>query len=604
MTDAPIPGLTRHFVTVGERQLHYRRMGSGPALVMIHRLPRSSADLVSFMQDAAQHFTVIAPDLAGYGNSWQLFLTSSAGGMKIPTIMDYVDDIDEMLKEIGVQRAFVYGEHIGAMAALQLAIRDPKRVAGAVLNGLVVTMTEADKTEARASYNLPFEPRADGSHWPWLWSSLREENLFYPPWTKTAAARLEEDMPPPEKLQARLLQFLAEGRNPFDNARHLSAGRKRTFTTGRLGRGYGMGYLAALDFKPIPHLANLAPPTLITGTKLFQKDVALARVATKSAVVEVKQAESLTDARAQALAFFAPLAGKVPPPPPAPTAKPIAGGLWSDFITIPGGQIYATMNDDVPTVPLIIAHDAGGSVATVEPVIRSVVGRRTVLAFDLPGAGESEDTLAKENLEIDHYAEVIRTILNTFGLIQVDFFGLRGGGFVGLDLALKDKSLVRRLIMASLSQHDGDDLAQMEANVAPDLSPQWHGGHLLQAWHQVRDQALYYPWFDRTRTHVVKREPQLDVNALHTRTCSLLKAGDNYRAAALAQARYRTYEKLAQSPVPTVIGTTKWDPNNTQTEEAAKKVASPNCRLRYLDEDFGKWGESFLEVLEDADRKG
>ncbi|MBY0511898.1 MAG: alpha/beta fold hydrolase, partial [Rhodospirillaceae bacterium] len=265
---------------------------------------------------------------------------------------------------------------------------------------------------------------------------------------------------------------------------------------------------------------------------------------------------------------------------------------------------YATMNDDVPTVPLIIAHDAGGSVATVEPVIRSVVGRRTVLAFDLPGAGESEDTLGKANLEIDHYAEVIRTILNTFGLTQVDFFGQRGGGFVGLDLALKDKSLVRRLIMASLSHHDGDDLQKMEDNAAPDLSPQWHGGHLLQAWHQTRDQVLYYPWFDRTRAHVVKREPQLDVNTLHTRTCALLKAGDSYRAAVLAQARYRTYEKLAQTPVPTVIGTTKWDPNNAQTEEAAKKVTSPHCRLRYLDEDFGKWGESFLDVLEDADRKG
>ena len=51
----------------------------------------------------------------------------------------------------------------------------------------------------------------------------------------------------------------------------------------------------------------------------------------------------------------------------------------------------------------------------------------------------------------------------------------------------------------------------MEEQAAPDISPLWHGGHLQQVWHQVRDQALYYPWFDRNQSGVVKQEPQIDV---------------------------------------------------------------------------------------------
>jgi haloalkane dehalogenase len=68
MTEPANPGVTRHYVTIGRRQLHYRRAGSGPPLIALHRIPRSSEDLAAFIQSASKYFTVIAPDLAGYGN--------------------------------------------------------------------------------------------------------------------------------------------------------------------------------------------------------------------------------------------------------------------------------------------------------------------------------------------------------------------------------------------------------------------------------------------------------------------------------------------------------------------------------------------------------
>src|SRR5690606_14285730 len=61
--------ITRHFVTVGKRRIHYRKAGSGPPLLMVHQSPRSSAEYEPLMTKWAQHFTCIAPDTPGFGQS-------------------------------------------------------------------------------------------------------------------------------------------------------------------------------------------------------------------------------------------------------------------------------------------------------------------------------------------------------------------------------------------------------------------------------------------------------------------------------------------------------------------------------------------------------
>jgi pimeloyl-ACP methyl ester carboxylesterase len=114
MTSAPIPGLTRHFVTLGNRQVHYRRMGRGPALLALHRLPRSSRDLVPFLKSASERFTVIAPDFAGYGGSWQLAKSVGTTTAAPVQTLDYVEDVEALLDELGIKRCAIYGEQVGA----------------------------------------------------------------------------------------------------------------------------------------------------------------------------------------------------------------------------------------------------------------------------------------------------------------------------------------------------------------------------------------------------------------------------------------------------------------------------------------------------------
>lgn len=545
MTPPAVPGLTRHYVTLGGRQIHYRRMGRGPALLALHRLPRSSADLISFMRVASARFTVIAPDLAGYGNSWPL-------ASPAPFVSDYAADLAAFLAALKVERCVVYGEQLGALAALALAAKEPKRVAAVAVDLPPACETEADLAAARGALK-PFMPQWDGSHLAWLWAVLREENCFRPWWRKTLGARLYGDMPSADELQHRAVQFL---------------------TGHGHGRGYHVGLAAEIAADPVALRAQCPVPVA-------------------EASHGVPAAAIVDDLHRQAAGIEA------PPPAPRPTA--IAGRLWHDFVAVPGGQLHVQMNDDAGTLPLLIQHDAASSMGTVQPITASLIGKRTVMAFDMPGSGESDNTLGTDGLtddavEVEAYAATLRAALDALGLRQADFYGMWGGGFVGLDLALMDPTRIRRLIMSNLFQHDGEEQRLIQARYTPPIVPVWHGGHLMQAWHQMRDQGIYYPWFDATAKGVIRREPFLATDMVHERVCSLLKAGNMYRAAYQAHFRYRTYDRLKRSPVPTLIATTAWDPNNPHTQAAAR--AAPNAQFRYLDQDFMKWGLSFLDFLD------
>ncbi|MSQ85244.1 MAG: alpha/beta hydrolase [Alphaproteobacteria bacterium] len=573
MTDAAIPGLTRHFCTIGQRQVHYRRMGGGPLIIAIHRLPRSSKSMIPFMQMASEKFTVIAPDLAGYGNSWSL----ASRDKDIPLFNDYVDDINNLLTELGIKRSAVYGEGEGAAVALQLAMCDPQRFACAALNGLPL-LSGVQATQAQHVIPI-FEPKWDGSHLAWLWAFLREENCFSPWWVKSLATRIDDDMPSPDELQSRLSQFLAGGQH---------------------GRGYHRGIISALGFNPTAHIAQVQVPVLFTGAPADHIFVSLARISSPPPSSSFDLASSLSMARAGAVAFLAAHIGRADQPPPPLPAKPINGALSEDFVSVSGGQVHMQLNTDASTVPVLVQHDAASSVGTVEAITKSFIGRRSVLAFDLPGSGESDNTIGYDNVDVHHYAQALNGVLETLGLAKVDFYGMWGGGFVGLDLALMPSTRIRRLVMSNVFEHTGEEQRLIQENYTPEVTPIWHGGHLMQCWQQIRDQGIYYPWFDRIAKGVIQREPFLDTAMVHERVCSLLTAGNMYRTAYQAHFRYSTYDNLKKSPVPTLIATTKWDPNNAHTQAAAK--AAPNATFQYLDEDFTKWGESFLPFLEAGDR--
>src|SRR6266705_1715152 len=62
--------LTRDVVRVnGGVRIHYRRAGRGPAMILLHGYPQTGHMWRKVMPALAERFTVVAPDLRGYGDS-------------------------------------------------------------------------------------------------------------------------------------------------------------------------------------------------------------------------------------------------------------------------------------------------------------------------------------------------------------------------------------------------------------------------------------------------------------------------------------------------------------------------------------------------------
>ena len=288
-------------------------------------------------------------------------------------------------------------------------------------------------------------------------------------------------MPDPDELQNRVVQFL---------------------TGGHHGRGYAVGYGVARTFGAADIFEAVACPTRITARQRHGGDDPWRGIEQVSDTVTKATGVEHDGAIQKSLAFLSDHAPSNDAPAPPPV-KSIPGVLWHDFVAVDGGQLHFHCNGDRETVPLLVQHDAASSIGTVQPITESFIGKRTVFAFDMPGLGDSDRIIPTDGVEVDAYAKLLDQALNALNLNTVDFYGMWGGGFVGLDLAMEPSSRVRRLVMSNVFQHTGDEQKEVIANYTPNVSPVWHGGHLLQCWHQMRDQGIYYPWFKRNRDGVI-----------------------------------------------------------------------------------------------------
>jgi pimeloyl-ACP methyl ester carboxylesterase len=126
----PLPGLgashselereaaATRFVEVHGHDVAYRQAGSGPLLVMIHGIAGSSGTWVPAMPLLAEHFTVVAPDLLGHGESAKPRGDYSLGA--------YASGIRDILAVLGHDRATIVGHSLGGGIAMQLAYQFPQ----------------------------------------------------------------------------------------------------------------------------------------------------------------------------------------------------------------------------------------------------------------------------------------------------------------------------------------------------------------------------------------------------------------------------------------------------------------------------------------------
>jgi pimeloyl-ACP methyl ester carboxylesterase len=113
--------------TIHGHDVRYRRAGTGETILLIHGLAGSSVTWRPVMDQLAENYDVIAPDLLGHGESAKPMGDYSLGAM--------ASGLRDLLAILGVERATIVGQSFGGGVAMQLAYQHPELCNRLVLVG-------------------------------------------------------------------------------------------------------------------------------------------------------------------------------------------------------------------------------------------------------------------------------------------------------------------------------------------------------------------------------------------------------------------------------------------------------------------------------------
>ena len=132
----PLPGAT----------LRVRRGGSGPPLLLLHGHPRTHATWHEVAPRLAQRFTVVCPDLRGYGQSSKPADSPDHAGMSKRAL---AQDLADLMTHLGHERFAVVGHDRGSYVTFRLAMDHPERVERLAFLGQVPILEALERANER-----------------------------------------------------------------------------------------------------------------------------------------------------------------------------------------------------------------------------------------------------------------------------------------------------------------------------------------------------------------------------------------------------------------------------------------------------------------------
>lgn len=337
--------ITRHVLTIPgsannpSRKVHYRRCGSGPMLLMVHQSPRSSAEYAELMKRWGEHFTCIAPDTPGFGQSKPL--------EGEPEIADFADALAEFLTALGVEKCAAYGFHSGGIILVTALKRHPELFTCLAIGGYAI-WTPEEMALFGERYLPEWHPSGYGEHLTWLWNRMLEQSWVFP-WFDT-------------REEARL------------SVAHADIGRVDQAVMEMLdsGNAYRAGYGAVLRApRDIPTADGDVPPCLITAYDGDPLQEHIDRLGEMPSGWRAEKVRTPADHQFASLAFLQKHAGTAPCPTLA--EEPDEGWLEVD-----GGLIHWT-------------GARGGKLVLHGPAGEMTKPGEGEIAIDVPGHGHSSD---------------------------------------------------------------------------------------------------------------------------------------------------------------------------------------------------------------------
>lgn len=367
--------ISRHYLTVEGRRVHYRRCGSGPTLLMVHQSPRSSAEYESLMREWGAYFTCIAPDTPGFGQSEPLARAD-------PDIGDYADAVVEFARALGLERTAAYGFHSGGIILVTALKRQPDLFTGLAVGGYAIWNQQEMELFGNA-YLPSFVPSAYGEHLTWLWNRILEQSWFFPWFDTRGEARLSVAHDNAARVHAVVMEMLDAG------------------------DAYRLGYGAVLRApRDIPPPDTVTPPVLITAYDGDPLQAHIARLGKMPGGWTASEVNTPDAHRANSLAFLLQHAG------------PLTGQLGEDpeqgFLRIATEHFDGLIHWCGSPASANLHIHAPGSEA-------SLIGWPEAICIDLPGHGLSDRWNDQAPTDRATWQDVIDAVATHFGVQNVSF---------------------------------------------------------------------------------------------------------------------------------------------------------------------------------------
>jgi len=520
--------MKRVYATTTVGQVHFRVMGSGEPLVLLHDCHGSHADLTSIGEHAARECTIIVPDLPGLGHS--------NGPRNGTDLNGYAQILLDGLTELGIDRFHLYGIGGGAVIALHIGAEAGDRVATLTCAELDFDVSGGISEAAQLSGILA--PREDGSHMLMVWNHIRDTYLFRPWYSHRLSSRRRIDIPSAERLHEAAMSVLA-------------------------GSSYYPALVQAVsEADGIELLRKIRCPLLLIDS-----------LHVKSAAEEFDSVCTETDGdRAEVLLGHTARA-RLTPAVTQQITKPLSQGIWRSYVETRYGQVHVRQAGDGGR-PLVLLHSAGNSAQALESMIMRFASHRTVIAPDTFGNGDSDKpTMPHPGIRV--FSQILGETLDSLGKDSVDVWGTHTGALIGLELAIRQPGRVRALIMESpLVTMTAKAISDILKNYFPPFQIDPFGLHLVKAWHIRRDMWLFWPWYNRTRTG--HRNLELpDPDLMQPWVLNLLSAGRSWHLPYRAAFRYPARKRLPLLRVPSLVCAGEGDMLAPGMKEAAH--IAPSC---------------------------
>jgi pimeloyl-ACP methyl ester carboxylesterase len=534
------------YIRVGNRDVHLHVVGEGRLLVALHASPGSGRALLPFAR-SLDGWQVLVLDTPGCGRSDPLSVPE-------PAMDDYARATLATLDALGVDHCAVFGTHTGAKIALALAHLAPARISGLVLDGLGIS-TQQERHDQLENYTPRHEIKADGTHLISAWHQVRDMALFWPWYAQDGRHRMKITPPSAESIHEVVIDMLR-------NLDH-----------------YALTYHAAFRHDPLPRLASLAVPTLIRAAPDDPLRAHLDRVGRAPDHVTI-DAQTGTDSTVRLLEWLGQLSGIGELRSPEPT--PSTTGSWRTYLGSGDTVVHATVSSPpaARSRPLVALHACPSAGDSLQPLAQCLADERLVVRPDLPGLGGSSwPWSADVDPGIEELSGMLGPAVADFIGERADIYGTHSGAAVALEWAQAGVFPAANVVLDGLLLGFPESArAEWLSQYASPLVPVAHGMHMLEAWHRVRDELLFWPWYRQEADAVRSGGPDPTPALIHELTVQMLSANLTYPLVCRAAFRYLAETRLQSVAVPTILTARAGDPLAVALQRPI--VASPLVQVR------------------------